>query len=151
MVLNLSDKSRVSHLAAYFSDVAKVLLYQCSVAMEKALEHRVFLYDNCANSFRTGSVVLNFTPKSLDSPLPITKHSLSLTMTLGCNSVGTWNLRTPGTGPQKVPCYSTGFIYMILKLVWSATSASEMAGADFRDPQFTSVRCTYHDTSCTAR
>ena len=33
MVLSLSDKSRVSQLSAYFDAVAKVLLYQCSVAM----------------------------------------------------------------------------------------------------------------------
>ena len=85
-VLSLSDKSSVSHLAAYFSDVAKVLLYQCSVAMEKALEDGVFLYGNCVKSFHTGSF-LNFTPKSLDAPLPITKHSLYLAMTLGCASV----------------------------------------------------------------
>jgi hypothetical protein len=124
-VLSLSDKSRVSHFAAYFRAVAKVLLHQCSVAMEKALEHPVFLYGNCANSFPTRSVALNFTP------LPITKHSLCLAMTLGCTSVGTWNLRTAGTGPQKIPCYSTECHYMMLKLVWSATSASEMPGAVF--------------------
>jgi hypothetical protein len=145
-VLSLSDKSRVSHLAAYFRTVVKVLC-QCSVAMEKSLEHRVFPYGNCANSFPTGSVVLFFKPKSLDAPLPITKHSLCLAMTLGCTSVGTWDLRTAGAGPQKIPCYSTECHYMILKLVWSATSASEMVGAVFWDPQFTSVRCTYPDTS----
>jgi hypothetical protein len=80
--LSLSDKSHVSHLTAYFRAVAKVLLYQYSVAMEKAVEHRVFLYGNYAISFPTGSVVLNFTT------FPIMKHSLCLAMTLGCASVG---------------------------------------------------------------
>jgi hypothetical protein len=67
-VLSLSDKSLVSHFVANFRAVAKVLLYQFSVAMEKALEHRVFLCGNCANKFPTGSVVLSFTL------LPITKN-----------------------------------------------------------------------------
>ena len=107
----------MSHLIAYFRAIAKVLLYQCSVAIEKAVEHGVFLYGNYANSFPTRSVVLNFTP------LPNTKHSLCLAMTLGCISAGTWNLRAAGTGLRKIPCYSTECHYMVLKLVWFPTSA----------------------------